>query len=224
MPSAIRDLIYKRHFNRMVSGADSKEIFSRIYDQNWWNSAESRSGPGSELSVTAVFRGELTEWLEKHKHEVNTLLDAPCGDFNWMRQVPMPEGMKYIGGDIVASMIAELKEKETRSDRQFMELDIVKDLLPAADVWLCRDVLFHLPYAMGATACRQFLESDTRYFLSTTFPALKTNNEDIKIGWYRPINLALAPYSLGLPEQLLLDPDEAGNVRYVGVWRNPKAR
>jgi hypothetical protein len=39
-----------------------------------------------------------------HDLGAQSLLDAGCGDFNWMRTVDLP-GIKYIGVDVVSDLI-----------------------------------------------------------------------------------------------------------------------
>ena len=222
VPAQLRSWLYRRHFHKTLSASgDPRQVFQQIYDLNWWNSAETRSGPGSELAATATFRKELSGWLARHTDEVRTLLDAPCGDFNWMRYLALPETTRYIGGDIVPDLIRANTDLYAREGRSFLTLDIVTDAIPDADAWLCRDVLFHLPYAMGQKVCAAFLASNTRYFLSTTFPDA-VNGEDIPVGWYRPVNLEQAPFNLGKPVELLADPSEDDPRRFVGVWKNPR--
>lgn len=64
--------------------------FTSIYRNNGWGSLESRSGAGSTLASTANIRRELPGLVERLN--IRTLLDAPCGDFNWMKEVALPAG------------------------------------------------------------------------------------------------------------------------------------
>src|SRR5271163_1998520 len=61
---------------------DNFPAFSKIYADNLWEDAESRSGPGSTLASTTSLRRDLAMLLVKM--DVKTFFDAPCGDFNWM--------------------------------------------------------------------------------------------------------------------------------------------
>ena len=79
---------------------DRDSAFQQIYDENRWLSCESRSGRGSTLAYTKPLRRSLAKSLRRLNATV--FLDAPCGDFNWMRHVELPDGTSYIGGDIVA--------------------------------------------------------------------------------------------------------------------------
>src|SRR5688500_8680654 len=62
-----------------------QEIFEQIYVSNAWGSSESLSGVGSELESTRAIREELPRlWLQYGTH---SLVDAPCGDFHWMKEI-----------------------------------------------------------------------------------------------------------------------------------------
>ena len=113
-----------------------KEIFSEIYRANSWGSSESVSGPGSTIERTASFRSELEELLRNLN--VTKLLDAACGDFNWMKELQF-DFEQYFGVDIVDEIVARNRALHNRKDRSFLKLDITRDDLPQADVILCRD-------------------------------------------------------------------------------------
>jgi hypothetical protein len=84
-------------------GEQTAAVFQYIYDNNIWESEESRSGHGSELAATAELRKLLPKlWAQ---YGVQTLLDSPCGDWNWMRKVDK-RGITYYGVDIVPAIIA----------------------------------------------------------------------------------------------------------------------
>ena len=78
-------------------------VFSRIYEKNLWGDSESRSGRGSTLGRTAVIRDALPALLEGVG--ARSMLDAACGDFNWMARVDL-RGVRYVGVDVVPELIA----------------------------------------------------------------------------------------------------------------------
>src|SRR5689334_2969418 len=81
--------IYRRiRGRRSVPNAGSpsmQDIFSSIYLDNSWGDPESVSGRGSTLARTEVVRRKLPILLASVG--AKSLLDAPCGDFNWMQHV-----------------------------------------------------------------------------------------------------------------------------------------
>jgi len=222
VPRPVRRRVYRRYFEREINQNGSvRTVFENIYDRNWWQSAESRSGLGSELSQTVGLRHALKDWLRQHAAEVSVLLDAPCGDFNWMRLVKFPRTTRYIGGDIVPAVVAANSAQFRSPNRSFVELDIIEGPVPQADAWLCRDAMIHFPFSASIAVIRNFRASSARYFLATTF-STADNREDIPFGWYRPVNLMAAPFNLGPPIELISDPlGRQISDRYIGVWRNP---
>ena len=65
-----------------------QEVFTKIYDTKFWYNCESLSGAGSNLLYTENLRKELPKLFDIFN--IKTVLDAPCGDMNWMRLVRRP--------------------------------------------------------------------------------------------------------------------------------------
>src|SRR4051812_9785521 len=152
--------------------------FERIYHTNLWSDPETRSGTGSSLDSTRVLREKLPNALRELGTRV--LLDAPCGDFAWMDHVDL-RGISYMGGDIVPSIIAENERLFGSESRRFIELDLTRDLLPDADVLLCRDCLVHLSYANIVRVLENLRRSRIRFILMTSFPG-RGDNKDVEDG------------------------------------------
>lgn len=193
--------------------ADRASAFAWIYRENRWRSAESRSGVGSTLAYTRTLRDDLAAVLKDLR--ATSLLDAPCGDFNWMRHVRLPEGCVYRGRDIVAELIESLRTQFPSLDWDV--LDIVNGTLPPSDVWLCRDVLFHLPLADGQAVLRNMAASQVGYFLSKTYDFVR-RNEDVRAGGFRYINLRAAPFNLPPPIRRIADFHVPGPPGYLDLW------
>ena len=212
-----RQRLYKRRGRRLhhLRSLDVQSRFEYIFANNYWGSTESRSGNGSTLESTQSVRPLLETLLTELG--IKTFLDAPCGDWNWMKAMRFPTGMRYIGGDIVAPMIEELKGKYGSNDVTFEHMNIIDTPLPKADLWMCRDCLFHLSYADIKMALRNFVASGTPYALLTSMPEVSVN-EDIMTGSYRPLNLLLAPVSLPKPRRMLHDSPVHEKLRYLGLW------
>jgi len=194
---------------------DRAEAFRTIYEENRWASTESRSGRGSTLAYTQGLRQALTRYLARLN--VERFLDAPCGDFNWMRHVTLPSASRYLGGDIVPDLIEGLQRSYGDERRSFSVIDIVKGPLPSADLWLCRDVLFHLPNSDIGVVLANFAASNISFLLTTTYDFARVN-ADVRPGGFRFINLRLAPF--GLPRPLAKIPDFVvpEPPRYLALW------
>src|SRR5258705_1028102 len=91
-------------------------VFRRIFDLNLWGNRESISGEGSTLERTAAIRAELPGLLARHG--VRSMLDAPCGDFFWMKELALDVD-SYIGADIVPELIARNIECHSSPQRRF---------------------------------------------------------------------------------------------------------
>jgi len=194
MRSAARFL---RSVPRRIRGRES--VFPRIYAANLWASPESVSGFGSTLRETRVVRQVLPSLVERY--DVQVLLDIPCGDCNWMREIDFC-GRTYIGGDIVAELVARNQADFGAPNRTFAHLDVVRDPLPPADLVLVRDCMIHLPNADVLQALRNIRRSGARLLLATTYTA-PPGNPDIPIGEWRAINLQAPPFSLPAPLELI---------------------
>jgi hypothetical protein len=203
-------------------GGRRKNIFRRIFNENLWGNAESVSGEGSNLQRTAAIRTVLPALLARHG--VRSILDAPCGDFFWMKEVALDVD-SYVGADIVPELIASNTERYASSQRRFIVCDLVEDELPRADLVLCRDCLGHLSYAETRRALDNFRRSGATWLLTTTFTGPRENH-DITTGDWRPINLERAPYGFGPAVELINEGsdevDEALGAfpdKSLGLWR-----
>ena len=180
-------LIIKLH-NKSDS---AQETFKVIYDKNLWNDKESKSGIGSIELNTKKVRENLNYLLLKYK--IKKILDAPCGDFNWMKTINF-EDIEYIGGDIVEDIINKNNELYRTEKRSFIRIDITKDKLPDVDLIFVRDCLVHLNDLLIYDFMRNLKTTNIKYLLTTNFPYTK-NNYNITTGNWRPINLQKKPYN-----------------------------
>jgi len=195
-----------------------EDQFTKIFTTRYWGSKESVSGGGSDQDATRVVRRMLPRIFSAK--ETKSFLDAPCGDFHWMQSVDLA-GIDYTGGDIVAPLIEQNRERHQRAGIRFLHLDVIHDRLPAADLVLCRDCLVHLPLADATKALRNIARSGSRWLLTTTFPS-RTENKEIAAGEWRPLNLQIAPFYLPDPEELIneacTDADGAYADKSLGLW------
>jgi hypothetical protein len=185
---------YER-FLRSLESRDYAARFSEIYEKGLWRRGKSRSGPGSELEYTESLRFFLPIVFERFG--IRTIVDAPCGDFNWMRTVPLIKGMRYVGIDIVPQVIARNRKRYEDDRRTFAVANIITDPLPTADIVICRDCLFHLSNRDIVRVLQNFLASKSSYLLTNTH----VNdggfaNTDISTGDFRRVDLFSAPFCL----------------------------
>lgn len=198
-------------------------MFSNIYESRAWGDEETVSGPGSTLEYTAAFRDDLAHLLREIG--TRTLLDVPCGDFNWMGEVV--RGIerrieRYIGADVVPGLIQQNQLRHADPARTFLHLDITAGPLPPADVILCRDCLVHFSLADVQSALRCIQESGAAWLITTTFTGPR-ENEDIPTGYWRPLNLERPPFSFPPPLRLIDEKCQRGQGAYadkhLGLWK-----
>jgi len=202
-----------------------QEAFTRIYAENAWRgrgAGESKSGPGSTLVYTESMRAALPGIFERY--DVHSIVDAGCGDFAWMQEVPM-DGIDYTGLDVVDSVIEANQAEHGAPDRRFAKADLTTDRLPRADLVIARDVLFHLPLSLGVAAVENFRNSGSRYLLATTHWDNPVNT-DVVTGGFRLINLEQEPFNLPTALEYIADRGAEGHYpeghpqhhRYLGLW------
>ncbi|WFU28298.1 class I SAM-dependent methyltransferase [Bradyrhizobium sp. CB1717] len=195
------------------AGLDLAARFERIERTNLWGAASSVSGLGSEDVATSAIQEALPPLLQRLG--VRSLLDAPCGDAGWIGRMKLD--LDYTGIDIVSSLIAANSERAARGELsgRFHVRDITRDVLPPADLILCRDCLVHLSFANVARALRNFRASGARFLLLTTFPEWN-GNRDCEDGDWRALNMEKAPFNWPSPRELINERCEEGN----GGWRD----
>ena len=190
-----------------------KTVFSEIYHKNVWQDPESVSGRGSTLARAATIMSHLPSLLKEL--DAKTLLDASCGDFNWMRYTKLG-AVKYIGADVVPNLIARNRRLYGGEGRTFVVLDVTKDRLPSADVILCRDCLIHLSFRSIHASVANFKRAGARHLICTTHMTVQENTDCPDGGW-RSVNLQLPPFNFPPPLKLIVEDAELG--KCLGVWR-----
>jgi hypothetical protein len=209
-PVFVKKLYYKIR-EAQYRKLSTKEIFTRIKDKNLWESSESVSGPGSEIEQTKTLVVELNRLL-KDKN-VKTMLDIPCGDFNWMRKVDL-SSVNYTGADIVEGLISENLRKYSANNIKFITMNIITDILPEADLIFVRDCFIHLSYNDIEKALKNIKRSGCKYLLTTSY--LNHKNHDIATGFWRPINLQESPFNFPEPEYTLIE----NCTEYDGIYKD----
>jgi hypothetical protein len=147
-----------------------------------------------------------------------SILDIPCGDFQWMKDVPLGVD-QYVGADIVLPLIQ--KNREVFGDRgEFFHLDLLRDRLPSTDIIFCRDCLVHLSFREIQLAIQNIIIASPKHFITTTFPRHKENADTVTPYW-RALNMQLSPFNFPEPIYVIKDYSDAqrnDQGKYLGVW------
>ncbi len=195
---------------KMFELKSAKERFEYIYKKRLWTSKESISGSGSTLNFTKNIRHHLPKIFTQFN--ISSVLDAPCGDFNWMQHVLKEcDSICYIGGDIVDTLVQENNKKYATNNISFITLDITKNLLPDVDLIIVRDCLFHLSYTDISLFLENLSKSNIEYILTTGHT--EVDNIDITTGSYRDINLFAKPFNFD--KRFLYEIEEEGRKLYL---------
>ena len=225
-PDLLDDRAFFSHLLRRAldgnAGAASRhleDVFASNMTLYRHHRLESLSGPGSSLEQTRELRERLPLLLEDLG--VRSLLDAPCGDFNWMQHVRLAVD-EYVGTDVLDELIADNAWKHAAPQRRFLRADVIRDPLPRVDAILCRDLLPHLSFADIFAALENFRRSGATYLLTTTFTAGRPNGDTASGNW-RTLDLTLPPFEFPQPERVINEKcTEAGGAfgdKSVAVWR-----
>lgn len=202
----------------LENASNKKDVFEKIYDSNFWGSNESKSGPGSQIKSTEKICESLPFLIEKY--DIKSILDSPCGDYNWMKTVDK-KGAKYTGGDIVPKIIRENSKRYKNENTSFKVIDITSDDIPKVDLIICRDCLQHLSQKNVKKALKNFKESGSKYLLVTNYP-WTLENYDIKNGDFRTLNLCQKPFGLPLtPLEKIKETNISGNCidKYLYLYK-----
>lgn len=194
-----------------------EERFTEIFVTNGWRSAQSTSGDGSTIESTSVLRAALP--IIVRQLSIRSMLDIPCGDFNWMRTLELDLDT-YLGADIVETLVETNTKRYESSGVSFAKIDITEDPLPKVDFILCRDCLIHFSLKDAVKALTNIKASGSKYVALTTFDR-RSENTDIVTGEFSPVNMRLKPFSLP-PAHLLVD-EQYRDAQYrdkrLGIWK-----
>jgi hypothetical protein len=207
----VRKFTYIRYQRIIRTGQNLEDRFTRIWKTNIWGSLESRSGEGSTLRMTENIRAELPIIFEKF--QIRSVFDGPCGDFNWMREVDLSR-VDYIGADIVEPVIAILRNSFSKTNVNFLHHDLTRDPMPECDLILNRDCLFHFSYEDIFKYLVKFLESNSKYILTTSHKnSGEFRNRNIETGDFRLLDLFDYPFSFS--REFLYKVEEPGTSKHA---------
>ncbi|MBU3584096.1 glycosyltransferase [Polynucleobacter sp. 15G-AUS-farblos] len=178
-----------------INNLSLRDKFTKVYKENIFEGRLSKSGEGSDLIQTFKIRESLPKVLSSLN--VKTIIDAPCGDWFWMKEVNL-DMVDYIGIDIVPDLIERNTNQFQKSNIRFQCLDIANENLPSSDLIFCRDCLVHLSYDDAKKIISNFKKSGAKYLLTTSFVE-RNSNKDLGSGFWRPLNLELKPFNFPKP-------------------------
>jgi SAM-dependent methyltransferase len=129
------------------------ETFTEIYRAGMWGGG---SGSGSADEFAVPYCDFVLSFIAGHG--IRSVVDLGCGDFRIGSRLAVFGG-KYIGVDVVPSLIESLNRQFARDGVTFHCVDITASAPPSADLCLIRQVFQHLSNAEIMSAlqhCRHY--------------------------------------------------------------------
>lgn len=126
----------------------TKDAMQQVYDMKLWggNEFDYYSGIGShDPTIVHPYINAITSFLISFRNPLS-VCDLGCGDFNVGKEL-VRHTKKYVGLDIVPSLIDHNKSTFKEAHLEFHCLDIAVDDLPSGDCVLLRQVLQHVSNA-----------------------------------------------------------------------------
>jgi hypothetical protein len=170
-----------------------KQHFENIYDKKLWGVyGKTLSGRGS----SDAFTNNDSKYISKiiTQYNVKSIVDV-CGDFAWQHKFLKDYKGSYIGVDISEKCLLRIKNKSYT----FKQMDICYDTIPSCDLFIARDVLFHLTNEDIKLFLDNIRRSDVKFLMVTTFlnQQNKASNHDLT---KPPFNLPLKDFFAGNKE------------------------
>ena len=192
--SKFKSYTYSKQLKKVLQLDNYGDRFQEIYLKRLWGDGASSSGYGSTLDATLAIRGWLINNIPKLS--IKKIVDAPCGDFFWMKDVISKVEVEYHGYDIVPELIKSNLDNYSSENVKFSVGDICQDQLPECDILLVRDCLFHLSFNDVSRFLQNIQHVKFKFLVTTNF-IVDGNfiNKDIKTGDYRAISLFDSPFN-----------------------------
>ncbi len=188
-----------------------RKIFEQVYAEKEWGDAgneEFYSGGGSDEDMLLAYSNVVREFITQR--QIQTVVDIGCGDFRAGRAGHV-EGTRYIGIDIVPSLIERNQRDFSDSQVEFQCLDAVSDRLPDGDLCIIKQVLQHLSNAEIALILSE--AKKYKYVIVTEHwpapsPLFEPNKDkrpdgDIRASLHSGVYPHLPPFSYPDPQILL---------------------
>ena len=175
---------------------EPSRVFADIYEKKIWGenaAGEGRSGSGSTLAATVLYRAFLQDFMRLEK--ITSVVDAGCGDWESARAINWT-GIDYRGYDVVEKVIAKNRERYEAANIHFYTADILTEPLPAADLLICKHVLQHLPNRDVFRLLPQLRNFKHALLVNSVDAAtLTAPNDDIRMGDFRPLDVTRPPFN-----------------------------
>jgi hypothetical protein len=202
-----------------------KFIFFLIYKSNHWNKYKKInednflvSGPGSipGNKQTNNVINNLDIFIKKNN--IKSILDMPCGDFSWMKNlVKNNTDINYTGYDIVNDIITLNNKKHSSNKINFFCRDIVNEKnYDNFDLVFIRDFFIHIDNESINRILTKIKNSKVRFLACSNNNNESFNNNIAAIGAHRKINLKIKPFYL---DEIFHTFSEEKDDNYINIYK-----
>ena len=81
------------------------------------------SGTGSTEEFTSEYARIIAAFIARH--QISTVVDLGCGDFQVAKRILGLTGFRYFGVDVVADLVSRNNEQFGNEDIRFLQADIL---------------------------------------------------------------------------------------------------
>jgi SAM-dependent methyltransferase len=166
---------------------DLRKRFSAIYEQNEWGA---QSGVGSLPINTLEYSVFVQQFI--HRNDIRTVVDFGCGSWQFSRFIDW-SNVNYLGIDVVPALIERHKQVFARENIDFLTFETI-DVVPTADLLLCKDVLQHLPNQTVQEYLQHFRHKFKFMLITNDDAPPGYSNQDIEAGGWRTLRLDHEPF------------------------------
>ena len=177
--------------------SSNEVIFSTIYETGGWDTEDGvkgTSGSGSSPKNAKIYIEFLKDFLTSK--QIKSVVDLGCGDWQISQLIDW-KGIQYKGVDVASNVIERNKMLYASENISFVRADGIDNVLPKADLLICKDVLQHLPFSDILSVITQLSKFKYCIIVNDVDPVTLTcENKDIPRGHYRLLDLTKPPFSL----------------------------
>jgi hypothetical protein len=193
-----------------------KDRFSKIYETKYW-SPNNSSGEGAIRKNAIPYLEYLQEFI--YKNDLKIIVDMGCGNWELMKYIVIPDNIKYLGIDIVDSVIENNKKNYQKDNILFETVNHVEDCKKYyGDLLIVKDVMQHWNFKTIDYFIKNILKNFRYAILVNDF--CENNNFDIETGDYRCLDLEQKPFFMKL--ELVGDYISRMELKRIYLYRNPK--
>src|SRR5262245_14363997 len=199
--AADRQRFWSASRGMFANTADLQSTFDTIHKHSIWGGS---SGAGSDLRNTVVYVAYVQHLIDHLG--VQSIVDLGCGDWRFAKHLKFGD-RRYLGVDIVASVIAANQAAYGSETIRFERADVTTFEIPPCDLLLCKDVLQHLSNDNVRAILDRSARARFALFTNDYHPA----NEDCPNGSTRPLDITAPPFLVAAKPRLVF----SGKVTFV---------